>query len=70
MLFALLFANLKSRAIEKGWLNGRIYLKPSEHSEKSTVPGAYIVSCRGASQLGGSLQGIPQGYKANKLKSH
>ena len=27
----------------------------------------YIVSCRGASQLGGSLLGIPPGYKANKL---
>ena len=27
----------------------------------------YIVSCRGASQLGGSLSGIPPGYKANKL---
>ena len=29
---------------------------------------AYIVGCRGASQLGGSLLGIPPGYKANKLK--
>ena len=28
----------------------------------------YIVGCRGASQLGGSLLGIPPGYKANKLK--
>ena len=27
----------------------------------------YIVGCRGASQLGGSLLGIPPGYKANKL---
>ena len=27
----------------------------------------YIVGCRGASQLGGSLLGIPLGYKANKL---
>ena len=27
----------------------------------------YIVGSRGASQLGGSLQGIPPGYKANKL---
>ena len=27
----------------------------------------YIVGCRGASQLGGSLIGIPPGYKANKL---
>ena len=27
-----------------------------------------IVGCRGASQLGGSLLGIPPGYKANKLK--
>ena len=26
-----------------------------------------IVGCRGASQLGGSLRGIPPGYKANKL---
>ena len=29
--------------------------------------GLYIVGCRGASQLGGSLLGIPPGYKANKL---
>ena len=29
--------------------------------------GTYIVGCRGASQLGGSLPGIPSGYKANKL---
>ena len=29
---------------------------------------AYIVGCRGASQLGGSLLGDPTGYKANKLK--
>ena len=28
----------------------------------------YIVCCWGASQLGGSLLGIPPGYKANKLK--
>ena len=28
---------------------------------------SYIVGCRGASQLGGSLLGIPPGYKANKL---
>ena len=28
----------------------------------------YIVGCRGASQLGGSLLGIPTGYNANKLK--
>ena len=28
---------------------------------------AYIVGSRGASQLGGSLLGIPPGYKANKL---
>ena len=27
----------------------------------------YIVGCRGASQLGGSLLWIPPGYKANKL---
>ena len=27
----------------------------------------FIVGCRGASQLGGSLLGIHQGYKANKL---
>ena len=27
----------------------------------------YIVGCRGASQLGGSLLGIPLGFKANKL---
>ena len=27
----------------------------------------YIVGSRGASQLGGSLLGIPPGYKANKL---
>ena len=27
----------------------------------------YIVGCRGASQLGDSLLGIPPGYKANKL---
>ena len=27
----------------------------------------YIVGSRGASQLGGSLLGIPLGYKANKL---
>ena len=27
----------------------------------------YIVGCRGASQLRGSLAGIPPGYKANKL---
>ena len=27
----------------------------------------YIVGCQGASQLGGSLVGIPPGYKANKL---
>ena len=27
----------------------------------------YIVGCREASQLGGSLLGIPPGYKANKL---
>ena len=32
------------------------------HKEK------YIVGCRGASQLGGSLIGILLGYKANKLK--
>ena len=25
------------------------------------------IGCRGASQLGGSLLGIPRGYKANKL---
>ena len=31
---------------------------------------AYIVGCRGASQLGGSLLGIPPGYKANKLYLH
>ena len=29
----------------------------------------YIVGSRGASQLGGSLIGIPLGYKANKLSS-
>ena len=29
---------------------------------------AYIVGCRGASQLEGSLLGIPPGYKANKLE--
>ena len=29
--------------------------------------GSYIVGSRGASQLGGSLLGIPPGYKANKL---
>ena len=29
--------------------------------------GVYIVGCLGASQLGGSLLGIPPGYKANKL---
>ena len=29
--------------------------------------GSYIVGSRGASQLGGSLRGIPPGYKANKL---
>ena len=28
---------------------------------------AYIVGCQEASQLGGSLLGIPPGYKANKL---
>ena len=28
----------------------------------------YIVGSQGASQLGGSLLGIPPGYKANKLK--
>ena len=28
----------------------------------------YIVGCRGASQLGGSILWIPPGYKANKLK--
>ena len=27
----------------------------------------YIVGSRGASQLGGYLQGTPPGYKANKL---
>ena len=27
----------------------------------------YIVGSRGSSQLGGSLLGIPLGYKANKL---
>ena len=27
----------------------------------------YIVGCRGASQLRGSLLGIPPGYKADKL---
>ena len=27
----------------------------------------FIVGCQGASQLGGSLVGIPPGYKANKL---
>ena len=27
----------------------------------------YIVGCRGASQLGGSLLWIPPGYKVNKL---
>ena len=31
---------------------------------------AYIVGSRGASQLGGSLLGIPLGYKANKLYLH
>ena len=31
--------------------------------------GPYIVGSRGASQLGGSLLGIPPGYKANKLIS-
>ena len=31
------------------------------------TPQIYIVSSRGASQLGGSLLGIPPGYKANKL---
>ena len=30
-------------------------------------PVTYIVGCGGASQLGGSLLGIPLGYKANKL---
>ena len=30
----------------------------------------YIVGSRGASQLGGSLLGIPLGYKANKLWFH
>ena len=29
-----------------------------------------IVGCRGASQLGGSLLGSHQGYKANKLYIH
>ena len=29
--------------------------------------GSYIVGCQGASQLGGSLLGIPPGYKASKL---
>ena len=31
-------------------------------------PVAYIVCCQGASQLGGSLLGIPPVYNANKLK--
>ena len=34
---------------------------------KSIIKNLYIVGCRGASQLGGSLAGIPPGYKANKL---
>ena len=31
-----------------------------------SMQAVYIVSCRGASQVGGSLLGIPPGYKANK----
>ena len=37
---------------------------------KSEPTVTYIVSSRGASQLGGSLLGIPPGYKANKLYLH
>ena len=43
----------------------------SEHrvnqSEITRIVHGYIVSCRGATQLEGSLLGIPPGYKANKL---
>ena len=35
---------------------------------KRKVINTYIAGCRGASQLGGPLLGIPPGYKANKLK--
>ena len=39
------------------------------HSAMRIEPNScgYIVGCQGASQLGGSLLGIPPGYKANKL---
>ena len=41
----------------------------NKNSETYKIEGlAYIVGCRGALQLGGSLLGIPPGYKANKLK--
>ena len=35
--------------------------------ERTRFPLGYIVGSRGSSQLGGSLLGIPLGYKANKL---
>ena len=41
-------------------------IKPAfKHNQPTIV--VYIVGSRGASQLGGSLLGIPLGYKANKL---
>ena len=40
-------------------------IRKSCNREKYKMP--QKVGCRGASQLGGSLLGIPPGYKANKL---
>ena len=43
------------------------HIEKNERRKKKRIIEAYIVGCRGASQLGGSLAGIPPGYKANKL---
>ena len=46
-------------------LRGAVILPSDLFSYGESV--TYIVGCRGASQPGGSLVGIPPGFKANKL---
>ena len=46
---------------------GADFLSFHNYKVKHFVKVVYIVGSRGASQLGGSLLGIPLGYKSNKL---
>ena len=50
------------------WARAVAFILPL--SPKMEFKMAYIVGCRGSSQLGGPWKGAHQGYKANKLKSH